>query len=404
MSRSYLPLAALAALLLACTGLPADDAPVGDDPPRGPHGKFDATGSCEATLCDGPSPDGTCWCDDLCVGYGDCCADRAAVCEPDDDGDEDGGGDVDPDAHPAAACGGPALTAQQALSLFDPGASDARLGVYRFFARERICNDATGCTAWSESTIELGAAEGRKRHALERVAGTTALELADAAGSVRLTLGDWCQVDVGGALACDLDALFADGGAFETSPGSITETCGTMTAVRAVDLDGISRREEELVLRLDHGVERGDISADLSDAFVTPRVLTASCERFNWGYQYTCQGRTETTVMVDGAVTASLAGDSLVVSEPEGALAFHGDSSLWLGTFPLDEQGSAEAHESHSSPTYGSASSMDTHIQLVGDLLIYEAEGYRNHGTNWCGASSGYAHHCIAVFTVGLDD
>ncbi|MEM9461641.1 MAG: CAP domain-containing protein [Myxococcota bacterium] len=39
-------------------------------------------GSCQAEggdFCGGPSSDG-CWCDDLCVGYGDCCDDVYAVC------------------------------------------------------------------------------------------------------------------------------------------------------------------------------------------------------------------------------------------------------------------------------------------------------------------------------------
>jgi hypothetical protein len=36
-------------------------------------------GSC-AQSCGGPSPDESCYCDDLCAEYGDCCADYAAVC------------------------------------------------------------------------------------------------------------------------------------------------------------------------------------------------------------------------------------------------------------------------------------------------------------------------------------
>lgn len=66
----------------ACAGA-ADEADPAADPPRGPLGKADSTGTCEGTLCDGPSADGSCWCDDACIDYGDCCADRAAVCEAD---------------------------------------------------------------------------------------------------------------------------------------------------------------------------------------------------------------------------------------------------------------------------------------------------------------------------------
>lgn len=36
-------------------------------------------GSC-ATSCGGSSPDGNCWCDDICAEFGDCCADIAEVC------------------------------------------------------------------------------------------------------------------------------------------------------------------------------------------------------------------------------------------------------------------------------------------------------------------------------------
>lgn len=47
----------------------------------------DAGGHCEETRsdscqdhCNGPSEDGSCWCDDLCSGYGDCCSDFDAHC------------------------------------------------------------------------------------------------------------------------------------------------------------------------------------------------------------------------------------------------------------------------------------------------------------------------------------
>lgn len=61
---------------------------------RGPIGKADdLTGSCidaEVEYCGGPSA-GTCWCDELCAGYGDCCLDAADVCRVDECllGDED---------------------------------------------------------------------------------------------------------------------------------------------------------------------------------------------------------------------------------------------------------------------------------------------------------------------------
>ncbi len=66
---------ALALLTTACaTEMPAEMAD------RGPIGKADLVGSCEES-CDGPSMDGNCWCDDLCELFGDCCEDKAAICE-----------------------------------------------------------------------------------------------------------------------------------------------------------------------------------------------------------------------------------------------------------------------------------------------------------------------------------
>ena len=55
---------------------------------RGPSadGKADQPGSCgdaEASFCGGQSADG-CWCDDQCVGFGDCCSDVVSVCEEDE--------------------------------------------------------------------------------------------------------------------------------------------------------------------------------------------------------------------------------------------------------------------------------------------------------------------------------
>src|SRR4029079_7272822 len=54
----------------------------GDDTPRFPIGKADGTGSCLANgqkLC-GVKSRVTCWCDEKCEQYGDCCSDKASVC------------------------------------------------------------------------------------------------------------------------------------------------------------------------------------------------------------------------------------------------------------------------------------------------------------------------------------
>ncbi|MEM6994877.1 MAG: hypothetical protein AAF721_30465, partial [Myxococcota bacterium] len=68
---------------LACTAEVAPTDGAGDAPARG-LGKADGVyGSCAdkgEPLCGGPSAYGSCWCDELCSEYGDCCADKAEVC------------------------------------------------------------------------------------------------------------------------------------------------------------------------------------------------------------------------------------------------------------------------------------------------------------------------------------
>jgi Kazal-type serine protease inhibitor domain/Somatomedin B domain len=67
-------------LLAGCTA-GAEDADVEVGRERGPIGKADSIGSCASTDCDGPSAAGDCYCDEQCIEYGDCCADRVEVCE-----------------------------------------------------------------------------------------------------------------------------------------------------------------------------------------------------------------------------------------------------------------------------------------------------------------------------------
>jgi len=53
---------------------PTDDGSLNAVPTDSPYGS-----SCNAS-CGGSSPDGTCWCDDKCSEYGDCCSDKAQHC------------------------------------------------------------------------------------------------------------------------------------------------------------------------------------------------------------------------------------------------------------------------------------------------------------------------------------
>ncbi len=82
--RSLRRLCALSILLAACGT--SDGSEQAESVDRGPLGKADLSGSCEAPdgddFCGGQS-NGSCWCDELCEGFGDCCDDVQEVCEPD---------------------------------------------------------------------------------------------------------------------------------------------------------------------------------------------------------------------------------------------------------------------------------------------------------------------------------
>jgi hypothetical protein len=87
LSRSCSWTLVLSALVLAssaCSG--SDDGATGGSSGgsgnRGPIGKADNTGQCATTtqsFCGGKS-DGTCWCDDQCSSFGDCCNDYGSTC------------------------------------------------------------------------------------------------------------------------------------------------------------------------------------------------------------------------------------------------------------------------------------------------------------------------------------
>ena len=87
-------------LLAACD--PADVEPLADAPEdldRGNTGKAEAPGSCQPADCGDRASIGSCWCDDQCVQYNDCCADKVAVCDGGDAPEPTGAGPVggDPD-------------------------------------------------------------------------------------------------------------------------------------------------------------------------------------------------------------------------------------------------------------------------------------------------------------------
>lgn len=94
-----------AALAGGCAAESVDTTP--GDEARGPIGKADASGTCE--LPDGDDNCGTkgvgnCWCDDLCVDFGDCCHDAFAVCGVDDAGDDTDDGMADDGSDDGGEC------------------------------------------------------------------------------------------------------------------------------------------------------------------------------------------------------------------------------------------------------------------------------------------------------------
>lgn len=115
------------ALVLAGFGA-CSSTPVGtsdsDTADRGPIGKADAFGSCAAPdeaspdFCGGPSA-GNCWCDELCEGFGDCCSDKAAVC---DGGDDDG-------VHEPAECLSSAACGAGEFCQFEAECGEGPVGV-----------------------------------------------------------------------------------------------------------------------------------------------------------------------------------------------------------------------------------------------------------------------------------
>ncbi len=79
--RSLPPVIFVSLLCLGCgDGQPSPGGGGAPATPRGPLGKADSTGSCYQSGCSGKASDGSCWCDDLCERYGDCCGDKVIYC------------------------------------------------------------------------------------------------------------------------------------------------------------------------------------------------------------------------------------------------------------------------------------------------------------------------------------
>lgn len=122
---------------------------------RGGLGKADVVGSCQTrdgNTCGGQS-DGTCWCDEQCSRYGDCCSDYGAVCLGESPSDPPVDTPLTPEEifDDASLCSdGTPFTRSDALSLFAPGATvSPLLQDFRVVGATRTCNDVTGCSPWT---------------------------------------------------------------------------------------------------------------------------------------------------------------------------------------------------------------------------------------------------------------
>jgi len=158
MKRSVL---SIALVLGACASEAADDRE------RGPIGKADAIGTC-ADACGDVAAAGDCWCDDLCVDFGDCCADRVEECVP----------------AAARACSGP---------LFDAHPVDGDVAVEDLGAKVPL----PFATCGAEMTYLYGLAD--RAPIADLLAGTGHVPVALAGGKtlVRLFWVDYATSDVG---------------------------------------------------------------------------------------------------------------------------------------------------------------------------------------------------------------
>jgi hypothetical protein len=142
--------ASAALVLMACAAPESSES----DTRRGPLGKADhVAGSCaEGPYC-GTKSAGSCWCDELCADYGDCCSDAAAVCGVDGCDVETGSG-----CHDGEVCvAGPPADCQPA----DPcAAQDARgeglcLAFWGYAWNGSACVGQSGCSCQGADCDDL---------------------------------------------------------------------------------------------------------------------------------------------------------------------------------------------------------------------------------------------------------
>lgn len=180
----------------------------------------------------------------------------ASCAAPADEGGEvpeagGGGGKADDvsrtsDPFDPQSCTGAAMTFEDAVALFEPGATKATIGEYVVQRRARPCNSVTGCGAWGATTTLLGMSLGSLGFDME-MRGAVGLEVEGGQIIVKLEDGSWegagsdCGIVAGANQACSAYTYVVgtqwggSGGLFPTWSTVVTAVDGSE---RTLDLSG----------------------------------------------------------------------------------------------------------------------------------------------------------------------
>lgn len=153
----------------------------------------------------------------------------------------------DPDPFSPGHCVGPALTPAEAASLFATGATEAPLGAFTTFARDRRCNPMTGCEAWSAPVRNAGIAEPWGRTTLS-VVDPTNIVMRLRSSLPKSTPPVTCTARVGEPIQCGF-ALEDGGPSVSFAPSPLRRACFALRhAYQKPAGDGSSTYEIEIVV------------------------------------------------------------------------------------------------------------------------------------------------------------
>lgn len=143
-------------------------------------------GSCEG-VCGGADADADCWCDDSCAQYGDCCPDKAAVCD-------------------GATCAG-------RCDEYDAGAA---------------CQCDDGCAAWGDCCTDFDAVCSGCSYAGEVYGVGDTFPDVDGCNTCTCTAGGHVACTEIGCATCEYEGeVYGEGQVFPTADGCNTCTCAT---------------------------------------------------------------------------------------------------------------------------------------------------------------------------------